>query len=285
MVGRWAIAGVVLLAASLASAQVRWGRSLDAGLQEARRSGRLVLALFVAEGCAWCQRLEKETLSDPDVQRELKALLTVRLEAPKEGSEAIRRFQVRGFPTALLLNSRGETEATLLGFRPPSEFLEALRQAVADAKARPALEARILKDPKDADALLRLAAAAARSGNLARARQMADRAEEADPQDRFRRLARTLCLVGDAFQAAMRYEDAIGFFQRALRHANSPEESGYARLSIAACRISKGELEAAKRELRQALALPNLSDRDRKAAEAMLKSLAERNPPATESGR
>ncbi|MCX7800449.1 MAG: thioredoxin family protein [Fimbriimonadales bacterium] len=274
---RGAIVGMVLAAACLAPAQTRWASGLEAGLQEARRSGRLVLALFVAEGCSWCQRLERETLADPRVEQELKALVPVRLEAPKQGSEAVRRYRVQGFPTAVLLNARGEAEASLLGFRPPAEFLEALRQAVADAKARPALEARIAKDPKDADALLRLAAAAARSGNLSRARQMVDRAEESDPQDRFRRLARTLCLVGDAFQAAMRYEDAIGFFQRALKHARSPEEAGYARLSIAACRISRGEDAAARRELQEALSLPNLSERDRRAAEAMLRSLSERN--------
>ncbi|MFN3683158.1 MAG: thioredoxin fold domain-containing protein [Fimbriimonadaceae bacterium] len=275
---RWrGVSAALLLAAAVAAqAQLRWGASLEAALQESRRTGRLVLALFVTEGCGWCQRMERETLADAKVAAELRGLTLVRLDASKTGAAAAKRYRVQGFPTLILLNSRGEAESTMLGFEPPAEFLETLRSAVADAKARPGLEARLAKDPKDVDALCRLAGAAARSGNLARARQMADATEAADPEDRFRRLAKTLCVVGDAFQAAMRYDDAIGFFQRALKRAKGTDEVAYARLSIAACRISKGEDEAAKREIQAALALPDLSERDRRAAESMLAGLVRR---------
>jgi len=271
----WFVA-LLLSVAVAAQAQNRWGAGLESALQESKRTGRLVLVLFVTEGCGWCERMERETLSDAKVAAELRALTLVRLDASKDGATAAKRYRVQGFPTLILLNSRGEAEATMLGFEPPAQFLETLRSAVADAKARPGLEARLAKDPKDVDALCRLAAAAARSGNLAKARQMADAAEAADPEDRFRRLAKTLCLVGDAFQAAMRYDDAIGFFQRALKRAKGTDETAYARLSIAACRISKGEDEAAKREIQTVLALPDLSERDRRAAESMLAGLARR---------
>ena len=172
---------VLLLAAALfGAAQVRWGASLEAALQESKRTGRLVLALFVTEGCTWCDRMEKETLADPKVVAELRPLTLVRLDASKDGAQAARNHKVQGFPTLILLNPRGEVEATLLGFEPAGEFLQTLRSAVSDAKARPALEARLAKDPKDADALCRLAGAAARSGNLALARKRIDAAEAMD---------------------------------------------------------------------------------------------------------
>ena len=48
--------------------------------------------------CQWCKRLTS-TLSDADVQEALEQLVTVRLNAEKDGREAAARFNVEGFPT------------------------------------------------------------------------------------------------------------------------------------------------------------------------------------------
>ena len=94
--------------------------NLDEALVKAKAEGKLVYACFSgSDWCYWCKKLEKEVLSDPLFvanvmddyvlvfidSPENKALLSNRAKA--ENEKLTKKYGIRGFPTALILDGNG----------------------------------------------------------------------------------------------------------------------------------------------------------------------------------
>ena len=94
--------------------------NLDEALAKAKAEGKLVYACFSgSDWCYWCKKLEKEVLSDPLFvagvmddyvlvfidSPENKALLSDRAKA--ENEKLTKKYGIRGFPTALILDGDG----------------------------------------------------------------------------------------------------------------------------------------------------------------------------------
>lgn len=104
--------------ASYASAS--WGTDYKASLNQAAKEHKQVLLDFTgSDWCIWCQRLEKETFSQPDFKDyAAKNLILVTIDFPqnKEQSEAVkhqneelqRKYHIEGFPTLVLLDEKGD---------------------------------------------------------------------------------------------------------------------------------------------------------------------------------
>ena len=95
--------------------------NLDEALAKAKAEGKLIYACFSgSDWCYWCKKLEKEVLSDPLFvagvmddyvlvfidSPENKALLSDR--AKVENEKLTKRYGIRGFPTALILDGNGK---------------------------------------------------------------------------------------------------------------------------------------------------------------------------------
>ena len=95
--------------------------NLDEALAKAKAEGKLVYACFSgSDWCYWCKKLEKEVLSDPLFvagvmddyvlvfidSPENKALLSDRAKA--ENEKLTKKYGIRGFPTALILDGNGK---------------------------------------------------------------------------------------------------------------------------------------------------------------------------------
>ena len=94
--------------------------NLDEALAKAKAEGKFVYACFSgSDWCYWCKKLEKEVLSDPLFvtgvmddyvlvfidSPENKALLSDRAKA--ENEKLTKKYGIRGFPTALILDGNG----------------------------------------------------------------------------------------------------------------------------------------------------------------------------------
>ena len=94
--------------------------NFDEALAKAKAEGKLVYACFSgSDWCYWCKKLEKEVLSDPLFvvgvmddyvlvfidSPENKALLSNRAKA--ENEKLTKKYGIRGFPTALILDGNG----------------------------------------------------------------------------------------------------------------------------------------------------------------------------------
>lgn len=119
-----------LLATTCAFAADEWMTDYKAALELAAKEDRPVLMNFTgSDWCGWCVRLDKETFSKPDFQAFAKKnLVLVEVDFPnnkpqgaelKQQNEGLqKKFGVQGFPTLVLLNSKGEEIARNPGYLP-----------------------------------------------------------------------------------------------------------------------------------------------------------------------
>lgn len=129
------------LAPALRAADGNWQTDPEKALASAKGTKKLVLMDFTgSDWCSWCVKLNKEVFSQPEFQEFAKEnLVLVELDFPrgkpqsaeeKSRNEALaKKFQVRGFPTVVILNADGK-QVGELGYMKggPQAFIEALRK-------------------------------------------------------------------------------------------------------------------------------------------------------------
>ncbi len=105
----------------LADAPKGWGTDYDAALARAAKEKRPILALFTgSDWCPYCVQLEKKVLKDSSFQKFAeKNVVLLYLDFPRkkqldakltaQNKKLAVKYGVRGYPTSLLLNARGET--------------------------------------------------------------------------------------------------------------------------------------------------------------------------------
>jgi protein disulfide-isomerase len=133
----------IVLAASTAFASEGWQTDYKVALEQAAKENKPVLLDFTgSDWCGWCIKLEKETFSQADFKKfSEKSLLLVELDFPnskpqsdevkKQNKELQEKYKVEGFPTLVLLDSKGKEIARNTGYLPggPKAFIEWVERA------------------------------------------------------------------------------------------------------------------------------------------------------------
>ena len=103
----------------------------EAELQQAlaENNKSLVMIDLYADWCVACKEFEKETFSDPSVQKAFGDMLLLQVDMTKNSEEnraLMAKYKVLGLPTILFFNRDGkEIEGSRVnGFMPPVEFLQ-----------------------------------------------------------------------------------------------------------------------------------------------------------------
>ena len=103
----------------------------EAELQQvlAENNKSLVMLDLYADWCVACKEFEKETFSDPSVQKAFGDMLLLQVDMTKNSEEnraLMTKYKVLGLPTILFFNQDGkEIEGSRInGFMPPVEFLQ-----------------------------------------------------------------------------------------------------------------------------------------------------------------
>ena len=103
----------------------------EAELQQAlaENNKSLVMLDLYADWCVACKEFEKETFSDPSVQKAFSDMLLLQVDMTKNSEEnraLMTKYKVLGLPTILFFNQDGkEIEGSRVnGFMPPVEFLQ-----------------------------------------------------------------------------------------------------------------------------------------------------------------
>ena len=107
--------------------QVKSEAELQQALAENNKS--LVMLDLYADWCVACKEFEKETFSDPSVQKAFGDMLLLQVDMTKNSEEnraLMTKYKVLGLPTILFFNRDGkEIEGSRVnGFMPPVEFLQ-----------------------------------------------------------------------------------------------------------------------------------------------------------------
>ena len=107
--------------------KVKSEAELQQALSENNKS--LVMLDLYADWCVACKEFEKETFSDPSVQKAFGDMLLLQVDITKNSEEnraLMTKYKVLGLPTILFFNRDGkEIEGSRVnGFMPPVEFLQ-----------------------------------------------------------------------------------------------------------------------------------------------------------------
>ena len=107
----------------------------EAELQQALAENNkpLVMLDLYADWCVACKEFEKETFSDPSVQKAFGDMLLLQVDMTKNSEEnraLMTKYKVLGLPTILFFNRDGkEIEGSRVnGFMPPVEFLQWIKK-------------------------------------------------------------------------------------------------------------------------------------------------------------
>jgi thioredoxin-related protein len=118
--------------------QIQW-LDWDAGIEQARATGKPILVDVYTDWCGWCKRMDRDVYARPEIREFLTTrYVTVKLDA--EASDAARyqgknyssstlaeRFKVTSYPTTIFLRANGDHILNVPGYVPADRFLLVLR--------------------------------------------------------------------------------------------------------------------------------------------------------------
>ncbi len=113
--------------------RIAWLSSEADGLAQARREGKPALMDFWASWCAVCIHLDESTFSHPDVVKESRRFVCIKVDCTDTSSpstrELFRKYNVVGLPTIVFLDSQGDwlRQKTISKYVGPAEFLDIIR--------------------------------------------------------------------------------------------------------------------------------------------------------------
>ncbi len=117
----------------VAKEKIDWVLSEDDGLKQARASSKVAMIDFYASWCAACMEFEKITYADPQVVRELKNFVNIKIDCTNANDPKIKqlwdKYKVVGLPTIVFVNKDGiiDRDKTITGFVNAQEFLHILQ--------------------------------------------------------------------------------------------------------------------------------------------------------------
>ena len=128
------ILALILCLAGIAGNQVHaadkpWATDPERALQTAARSGRPVFMQFSRSSCAICKRLEKTTLTDPDVAARISGnYVPVRVDVDLH-KDLVKDLEIKGLPAVLIVSPELEILHRIAGFRTVEAMHEELDEA------------------------------------------------------------------------------------------------------------------------------------------------------------
>mgnify|MGYP001578118939 CR=1 FL=1 len=140
LVGHFMIRGFILppfpttaSTQTIAKEKIDWVLSEEEGLKQAKAEGRVAIIDFWASWCAACMEFEKLTYADPEVIKESKRFVNIKIDSTKTDDPKIKqlwnKYGVVGLPTIVFVNKDGNVlkDKTITGFVNPREFLRIIK--------------------------------------------------------------------------------------------------------------------------------------------------------------
>ncbi|MCW8848639.1 MAG: protein-disulfide reductase DsbD [Melioribacteraceae bacterium] len=105
-----------------------WQYYTDEVYESAISSNNKIIIDFYADWCIPCKELDALTFSNDEVIKRAKNFISIKVDMTKtmsDQTEIIRnKFSIRGMPTVLIINSKGEEVERITGFVNAEEFLK-----------------------------------------------------------------------------------------------------------------------------------------------------------------
>jgi thiol:disulfide interchange protein DsbD len=137
-----AIAGIIWGAFTLKpqerTYEVDWQNinSLEMIQKSIKDNNKPVMIDFYADWCAQCKELDKYTYTDKEVSELSKSFNNIKIDLTKAIPEIETKFEIRGLPVVVFMNSKGEEfrELRVTGFLKPEEFITKMKATLEKQK-------------------------------------------------------------------------------------------------------------------------------------------------------
>jgi protein disulfide-isomerase len=117
-----------------------WKENLEQAVAQAKKENKAVLVNFTgSDWCIWCKRLNSEVFTQKEFEDYAKNnLVLVKLDFPKDipqtnetklyNNTLAQKYGIQGFPTILIMNSKGELVAKT-GYQPggPAKYVDHIK--------------------------------------------------------------------------------------------------------------------------------------------------------------
>jgi thioredoxin-like negative regulator of GroEL len=258
------------LAASPCTAEIKWASSFDAAIAEAKRSNKVVMVDMYTDWCGWCKRLDATTYKDPKVTQIARQMVSVKVNAEKEGVAVARKYGVSSYPTILFVDKTGAVESTIHGYEPPEQFAKSITEIIAEHRDVPGLEQKVKSGTVDGTGAARLAKVYAKRGQPSKAVNALTVAERLQSNGTQATLTETYLLLGNGYGRANDLTAARKFFTKATRSAQRPNDLALARLGLVACLFQEKKYKEATPILNSVTSTKGLPPQLAQAAQQML---------------
>jgi thioredoxin-like negative regulator of GroEL len=269
------MSAVLALSALLAAAGptgVHFERSFDEAIKKARAQHKAVMVDFWAEWCSWCHRLDKTTYMDPAVVKLSQDFVAAKVntEGSRRDVEVAERFDVTSLPTILFVTPGGHLVSKVNGFQGPGKFPRTLERAKEGAFKIMGYEAALEKNPKDATALAALGTHLFEQELFDEARELLQRAAQADAQEppATRRQTRLLLAIIQNYDE--KYADAEALLKEGLGIRPMGEDEAKLLFVLGRTYMKWGRPADARKTMQQVVSSHGQSPMAQKAREQLL---------------
>jgi len=106
---------------------IPWEKDLESAFTKAKAENKILLVMAVSDGCVWCDKMKKRTLSNPKVAEKLKNYLLVMADREtKKEKNQLPPF--KHVPIIFFMTPEKEMLDNLRGYFTPEDFLEYLSE-------------------------------------------------------------------------------------------------------------------------------------------------------------
>jgi len=106
---------------------IQWQDELMDAWKKAVDQKRPLLVYVNMDGCAYCRKLEKDTLSNPQIAEKIgSGFIAAKLNGPKD-PKFVKRLGVRAYPTLVIISPENKVLDSISGFVEAEELFERLK--------------------------------------------------------------------------------------------------------------------------------------------------------------